>query len=44
MRARVDIEVWGELAERAAAELVKGTQVQARTYEDKLQGWGKTDP
>ena len=31
MRARVDIEVWGELAERAAAELAKGTQVQARS-------------
>lgn len=28
--ARVEIEVWGELAERAAAELTKGTQVQAR--------------
>lgn len=29
--ARVDMEVWGELAERAAAELPKGTQVQVHS-------------
>jgi len=27
---RVDVEVWGDLAESAAAELGKGVQVQAR--------------
>jgi len=30
VRARVDVEVWGDLAESAAAELGKGVQVQAR--------------
>ena len=29
--ARVDVEVWGELADRAAAELRKGTQVQVHS-------------
>lgn len=28
--ARVDVEVWGELAERAAADLRKGMQVQVQ--------------